>query len=292
MEPLAFVHCKQKGYCPANWAFWPATELCYPFYSQGPCQSGSIFRWNSTTEQAECSCHSPSSHPDELSANAAGSWRPYYWPISATCHEQFTMGKRNKLFRTRNTNPLQCFATGPCRFGEVFSFNQTTQATQCHCSKHLSSYHPETGQCFEKYTRGPCRAGMWLISHPQDLPQYSIPASMVPIAPPAQQRTKGLKSRKQQRRSSLSSGRRNAASIKTLTCACLPGFVYSTEVDQCFREYTQGPCRNGYFFIRVESSSEEETGVCWKNPCGRQELYLPDSLRCFKIHTQGYRWNQ
>lgn len=172
---------------------------------------------------------------------------------------------------------------GPCRFGEVFIFNQTTQATQCQCSKHLNNYHPETGQCFEKYTRGPCSPGMWLISHPHDLPQYSMPASMVPIAPRSAFSNKSRPTKHPKRRSS-SSNRRNAASIKSLTCACLPGFVYSSDAGQCYREYTQGPCRNGYIFIRAD---DEEVGTCWKNPCGRQELYLPDSLRCFKIHSQG-----
>jgi hypothetical protein len=135
---------------------------------------------------------------------------------------------------------------GPCRFGEVFIFNQTAQSTQCHCSKHSINYHPDTGQCFEKYTRGPCNAGMWLVSHPQDLPQYSIPASPIPVyQQSASGRPKIPKGRSRQlgRRTRNGNPRRSAIAaspVKSLTCTCLPGFVYSKEEDQCFREYTQG----------------------------------------------------
>lgn len=50
----------------------------------------------------------------------------------------------------------------------------------------------------------------------------------------------------------------------------------------------KGPCRTGYFFIRAENAHEQLTGTCWKNPCGRQELYLPEHHRCYTIHSQGY----
>jgi len=97
MEPLGFVHCKQRGFCPVNWSFWPATELCYPLNSQGPCQSGSIFRWNAKSLQVECSCEAP--HPSNTSdvLDRATSWRPYYWPTSATCHEHLSNGIVLKL---------------------------------------------------------------------------------------------------------------------------------------------------------------------------------------------------
>ncbi|KAK4002342.1 uncharacterized protein LOC116936651 [Daphnia magna] len=265
VEPLGFVHCKQRGYCPANWGFWPATELCYPFDSQGPCQSGSLFRWNVVTQQAECGCQSAviyqsSTKNDTL---AGSSWRPFFWPISATCHEHHT--------------------NGPCKLGEVFGYNQSAQMTQCSCSKQLPSYHAESGQCFEKYTRGPCSVGMWLTSHPLDLPQYSMPAS---VRPAQSTRSKGSKTRKYSNTQPVANNRRN--SIKqSLSCYCLPGFVYSEEDDQCFREYTQGPCRSGYFFIRSDEDDIKSPGLCWKNPCARQELYLPESQRCYAIHTQG-----
>ena len=145
----------------------------------------------------------------------------------------------------------------------------------------------ESGQCFEKYTRGPCSVGMWLTSHPEDLPQYSMPASVRPIVPST--RSKGSKARKYPN-TPASSNRRNSATAfkQTLTCFCLPGFVYSEEDDQCFREYTQGPCRSSYFFIRNDDEDSGTAGTCWKNPCGRQELYLPESQRCYGIHTQGF----
>lgn len=174
--------------------------------------------------------------------------------------------------------------TGPCRLGEVFGYNQSAQATQCSCSKQLPSYHTESGQCFEKYTRGPCSVGMWLISHPLDLPQYSMPAA---VRPSQSSRSKGSKTRKYSNTQPVANNRRN--SIKQgLSCYCLPGFVYSEEDDQCFREYTQGPCRSGYFFIRSEEGDIKSPGICWKNPCARQELYLPESQRCYGIHTQGF----
>lgn len=94
VEPLGFVHCKQRGYCPANWGFWSATELCYPFDSQGPCQSGSLFRWNVVSQQAECGCQSAIIYQSSVKNDtlAGSSWRPYFWPISATCHEHHTNG--------------------------------------------------------------------------------------------------------------------------------------------------------------------------------------------------------
>ena len=231
MEPLGFVHCKQRGFCPVNWSFWPATELCYPLNSQGPCQSGSIFRWNAKSLQVECSCEAP--HPSNTSdaLDRATSWRPYYWPTSATCHEHFSSGivlkltARDKEIITYRF--LFCFP-GPCKLGEIFIYNQTAQATQCTCSKQMPNYHSETGLCFEKYTRGPCRPGMWLTSHSQDLPQYSVPASPRPV-------NTRLKTSKNRSYAGVGSNRRNG-----LTCTCLPGFVYSLDEDQCYREYTQG----------------------------------------------------
>lgn len=174
--------------------------------------------------------------------------------------------------------------SGPCKLGEVFVYNQSAQATQCSCSKQLPSYHAESGQCFEKYTRGPCSVGMWLTSHPQDLPQYSMAASVRPIS--RSTRSKGSKPRKYPS-IMANSNRRNSAK-QSLACFCLPGFVFSEEDDQCFREYTQGPCRSGYFFIRNEDDNSATAGRCWKNPCARQELYLPESERCYGIHTQGF----
>jgi Domain of unknown function (DUF4789) len=169
--------------------------------------------------------------------------------------------------------------------GEVFGYNQSAQATQCSCSKQLPSYHAESGQCFEKYTRGPCSVGMWLTSHPLDLPQYSMPAS---ARPTLSSRFKGSKARKVYPNAQpVGNNRRNSAK-PSLSCYCLPGFVYSEDDDQCFREYTQGPCRSGYFFIRSEEGDIRSYGICWKNPCARQELYLPESQRCYGIHTQGF----
>ena len=236
MEPLGFVHCKQKGFCPINWSFWPATELCYPLNSQGPCQSGSIFRWNTTSAQVECSCEAPP-HPSNDSAtdgivDRATSWRPYYWHTSATCHEHFSSGIVRKINHPwhRDESIISIFVfPGPCKLGEIFIYNQTAQATQCTCSKQLANYHADTGQCFEKYTRGPCRPGMWLISHLSDLPQYSVAPSPRPI----NTRLKTSKNRP-------NVATTNRRSVKGLTCACLPGFVYSPEEDQCYREYTQG----------------------------------------------------
>lgn len=172
---------------------------------------------------------------------------------------------------------------GPCKLGEVFVYNQSAQATQCSCSKQLPSYHAESGQCYEKYTRGPCSVGMWLTSHPLDLPQYSMQASVRPILQSS--RSKGSKSRKYP---NTPIGNRRNSIKQSLECFCLPGFVYSEEDDQCFREYTQGPCRSGYFFIRNEKDDSQTSGSCWKNPCGRHELYLPESQRCYAIHTQGF----
>lgn len=172
---------------------------------------------------------------------------------------------------------------GPCKLGEVFVYNQSTLTTQCSCSKHLPSYHADSGQCYEKYSRGPCSAGMWLTSHPLDLPQYSMPASVRPISPLA--RSKGSKSRNYPI-APVSNRRQFGKS--SLNCFCLPGYVYSEEDGQCFREYTQGPCRSGYFFIRNERDDTGAIGRCWKNPCARQHLYLPESERCYPIHSKGF----
>ena len=235
------VHCKERGSCPSGWAFWPATELCYPLNSQGPCHSGSLFYWNRRTQQAQCGCAE-----EEL--------KDYYWPISATCHEHNSQG--------------------PCKLGQVFVYNNVTQTTQCSCSPRLRHFHGATGKCFEKFTNGPCSAGQWLTSHPQEVPEYSMPAST-----------------QWKRRDPVLDGEYRIASMDLtdhddwLVCTCLPGHVYSHKDDACYREFTQGPCKSGHFFAR--HPSKDQSGSCVKNPCDRNELFFPEIQRCFRIHSRG-----
>jgi len=236
MEPLAMVHCKRRGSCQDGWAFWPATELCYPLYSQGPCHSGSLFYWNSRSQQAQCGC-------------AEQELRNHFWPISATCHEHFSQG--------------------PCKVGQVFTYDNATQATQCWCSPRLRHYHAETGQCYEKFTRGPCKSGMWLTSAAAEMPQYSLPADeQKAVGPPGERQSTG------------------DGESSWLTCSCLPGHVYSIRDNQCYREFTQGPCKSGHFLVAKERAGVSR-GVCIKNPCGRHELYFPGVQRCYQLNSRG-----
>jgi len=232
LEPLGFVHCKQEGYCPPGWAFWFATELCYPLKRQGPCQTGSIFYWDKETGQAECGCRK------EMG------WRRYYWPISSTCHEHWSRG--------------------PCPPGTIFSYNSTSKMTQCSCSSLSPGYHSLTDRCYSKFSQEPCNKGQWLTSRSDELPQHSIVPSIRRVDPIVDSR--------------------KITNIGQLTCTCIPGYVYNKEDEQCYREFTQGPCQTGHFFIR---NSDGDAGICQLNPCSTQELYFSEQQSCFRIHSSG-----
>ena len=283
-QQLGFAHCKERGYCPSNWAFWPATELCYRLNSQGPCHNGNIFYWNAKNGQAECGCSQ-----EEL--------QQYFWPVSATCHEHYSQG--------------------PCPMGHIFSYNYSKETTQCSCTRHSNNYHDKTEKCYEKFSRGPCNQGQWLTSHSEDLPEYPVAASsrwqvsdLDLDVIPKKKRT-GLiclclpghlySAKDNHCYRQFTQGPCKASSIFVMDTMAKgggtkPGIciknpcsrheLYFPELLKCFKSHSKGPCAHGQVVVSDDVHTISYRGRCGCSPANVQ-YYWPEDSKCYEHETRG-----
>lgn len=66
-------------------------------------------------------------------------------------------------------------------------------------------------------------------------------------------------------------------------CACLPGNLYSPELDRCFVQYTQGPCKKGQYFVR---RANDVFARCVDNPCPERDTILYKG-KCHELYVTG-----
>ena len=83
---------------------------------QGPCHKGDLLIINPATAEPYCGCDS-----SLLSQ--------YFYKPMKLCYEHFTKG--------------------PCELGSVFTYNHTSDTTDCECQQTFQNYFKPLGQCFE-----------------------------------------------------------------------------------------------------------------------------------------------
>jgi len=178
---FAYNHTSDATQCLCNENlvnFYSKTSQCFQFDTKGPCRKGQMFQYSKMTGRGECLCR-----------------KGYvYWPPNGECYKAFTAGPcRPGQFlipHQEDENIGQCVVNpcprahlyfppvpsnnfdtevkchkvgsrGPCPLGQLVVFEKYSGKSyrgECGCSPgYNQNYWPETGQCFEWYTQGPCK---------------------------------------------------------------------------------------------------------------------------------------
>ena len=137
--------------CRDSYVFWYGNGECYKTFTPGPCQQGQFI---------VPSDHNPNTGRCVL--NPCPRAHLFFPESNSTSMASFVSGLRSAT----PSRPLEgeCYkvgSRGPCPLGELVVFERYSGKSfkgECGCSAgYNQNYWPETGQCFEWYTQGPCK---------------------------------------------------------------------------------------------------------------------------------------
>ncbi|XP_076057395.1 uncharacterized protein LOC143034930 [Oratosquilla oratoria] len=247
------VICRPFRECPPGHVFWPPTETCYEYHSQGPCLYGQLLHVDPITGSPACGCL-----PSLMATQ--------FWSPTQTCHELYTRGPcalghvflYNASMRSTHCtcNPHlltnfhrptgQCYelgSSGPCRPGQVFTFVTKAMAAMCRCMEGYVEW-ASTGYCYRLYTKGPCEHHHF-ITYAEDDPSGTLGQCI-----------------------------RNP---------CVAGRLYHPPTDSCHQVGVQGPCELGHLFVYERATSLRGICSCTPDLVG----YWKGNGRCYELGVRG-----
>jgi len=186
---FAYNHTSDATQCLCNENLvnhHPISGQCFQMGTKGPCRKGQMFQFSKMTGRGECLCR-----------------KGYvFWPLNGECYKAFTGGpcRHGQFLIPHNedenigkcvTNPcprahlyfpgvdfdsqIKCHkvgSRGPCPLGQLVVFEKYSGKSyrgECGCSPgYNQNFWPETGQCYEWYTQGPCKDS-FLFQYNRDL---------------------------------------------------------------------------------------------------------------------------
>ena len=313
---VADVRCVDTELCEPGSVFWPPEQSCYPLYTQvqsrhisplclspflfqGPCHKGDLLIINPATAEPYCGCDS------SLLAQ-------YFYKPLKLCYEHFTKGpcELGSVFTYNHTSdttdcqcqhtfqnyfkPLgQCFeieTKGPCGNGQVFRFDSQSKRSGCQCREKYV-YWEKTRSCYREFTPGPCKAGQFLVKGNDGVGFCSKnPCSKAHLYfPSASDPSQGH---------CYKVGGQGPCPLGELVvfesysgksyrgdCGCSPGYNqnYWAEDGRCYEWYSRGPCPASFMFRynkldrRTECQCDTQSGFVFWN----------ETQRCYRVYTQG-----
>merc|ERR1719244_2008325 len=247
----------EEGFCGCNSSllmyYHPGTNGCYELFSQGPCPKGHILTFNFTTLQPECKCESDH----------------HYHPPDGACYQLNTPGPCEGMDH--------CETGTPC-----FLKSEDTLQTGCRCLPKNSL--TTAGQCFQPYTRGPCRFGEWFVFYPgkqgkcedkKYCKRFDNWHWWSPDQRCYRQFTQGPC--KEGKLFYLDTDAGGSG------CHCRKDWeaYYWSPLDKCYEQESQGPCKAGQYFAYNTTSRRTECN------CFKSHVYSPASESCVELHSQG-----
>ncbi|CAG0881423.1 unnamed protein product [Cyprideis torosa] len=237
--------------------YWSSSLACYEHFTRGPCDEGSLFIYNLTSSETQCTCHEGLTahyHPGLRECHplntqgpcAKGQWFAYNmdkWEPECRCRPHYTSlagaSPSNECYRE--------YTQGPCVEGEVIFRNETTGVGQCRTlpcrSGHL--FFPREQECHRIGTRGPCPMGQ-LVMYEETYHETT---------------QKGI-------------------------CSCSRDLTtnYWPETDLCYEIQTQGPCPTGQVLLFNQTTRKP---YCACDEEGAGFILWPENGKCYKPLAQG-----
>ena len=137
--------------CRNNYVFWPQNGECYKTFTPGPCnKTDFIVPSDHNPNMGQCILNPcPRAHlffPEESSSDSIAS---------------YVSSLRSASSQTLNGNCYKVGSRGPCPLGKLVVFERYSGKSfrgECGCSAgYNQNYWPETDQCYEWYSQGPCK---------------------------------------------------------------------------------------------------------------------------------------
>ena len=235
--------------------FYKPLKLCYEHFTKGPCELGSVFTYNHTSETTDCECQT--------------SFQNYFKPLG------------------------QCFqieTKGPCGKGQVFRYDTKSKRSGCQC-KEKYVYWEKTHSCYREFTPGPCKPGQFLVKGNDGIGFCSKnPCSKAHLyfpsaADPSQGHCYKVGGQGPCPLGELVVFESYSGKSYRGDCGCSPGYNqnYWPEDGACYEWYSRGPCPPSFMFKynkaerRTECRCDTAAGFVFWNETGR----------CYRVYTQG-----
>ena len=235
--------------------FYKPMKLCYEHSTKGPCELGSVFTYNHTSDTTDCECQQ--------------TFPNYFEPLG------------------------QCFeleTKGPCGKGQVFRFDSNSRRSGCQCKENYV-YWEKTRSCYREFTPGPCKSGQFLVKGKDGVGFCSKnPCSKAHLyfpsaADPSQGHCYKVGGQGPCPLGDLVVFESYSGKSYRGDCRCSPGYNqnYWPEDGRCYEWYSQGPCPASFMFKynklerRTECQCDTAAGFVFWN----------ETQRCYRVYTQG-----
>lgn len=298
-EKTGKPECRTSERCEPGQIFWPPDRTCHQLYTQGPCHKGDLLIVNPLTTEPYCGCDSVL-------------LKQYYYPPLKLCYEQMTLGpcETGLLFMYNHTadttqcscsenlnnfSPTfgQCFelgSKGPCGDGQIFENNSVLKKSRCEC-KDKYVYWEKTDACFREFTPGPCRGNQFIIKGRDGKGVCSKnPCSSTDLFFPSEPDNSKGECHKVGNRGSCPDG--ELVIFETYSgksyrgnCGCSSGYNqnYWPEDGKCYEWYSQGPCKESFFFKYNRDTRSTEC-IC---DASAGLVFWNETQGCYLPYTQG-----
>ena len=235
--------------------FYSPLSLCYEHFTRGPCELGSVFTYNHTSDTTDCQCQQ--------------SFPNYFPPLS------------------------QCFqieSKGPCGKGQVYRYDKKSKRSGCQC-KEKYVYWEKTHSCYREFTPGPCKAGQFLVKgsdgvgfcskNPCSTAHLYFPSS----SDPSQGHCYKVGGQGPCPLGQLVVFESYSGKSYRGDCGCSPGYNqnYWPEDKQCYEWYSQGPCPPSFMF---RYNKEERRTEC-QCDAAAGFVFWNETKSCYRVYTQG-----